>query len=125
MKDETREIFDSILADWHHWARGFQIVASHGACAMFSAVRSSRQWDSAEDVTDGTLHNEQMKAVDFNVNELEPLYRTAIQINARNLALGRSVWSSARLPQDVAERAVLVGKARRELIERLKNAGVM
>jgi hypothetical protein len=125
MKNETREIFNAILADWHIWATGFKPVSGHGKSAMFTDVRSSRQWDDVEDVIDGTLHNEQMKAVDFNVNELPALYRTAIQISARNIALGHSVWSSARLPQDQQERAELVADARAALLERLRDAGIV
>ena len=125
MKDDTREIFNSILADWHVWSAGFRAVPGHKPSAMFTGVRTSRQWDEAEDVTDGTLHHEQMKSVDFSVNELPPLYRTAIQISARNIALGHSAWSSARLPQDQRERAELVANARSALLQRLKDAGVV
>lgn len=125
MIDDTRYILDVILADWHQWAKGFKIVASHGACAMFSNVKSSRQWDSEGEVTDGNLHNSQMKAVDFNINELCPLHRTAIGIQARNLVTGRSVWTSARLPTDIQKRAIILQDARTILINRLTAAGVL
>lgn len=125
MKDETRYILDDLLAEWHRWAKGFQPVASHGTSAMFTGVKSSRQWDSENEATDGSLHNEQMKAVDFAVNELEPLHRTALQIQARNLVTGRSVWKSARLPEDVKERAVILADARINLQKRLTILGIM
>ena len=122
---ETRYVLDEILSDWHRWARGWSGVAASRACAMFSNVKSSKQWDSEGDVTDAALHNDQMKTVDFHVNELEPLHRTALQIQARNLVTGVSVWHSARLPSDVSLRAVILADARNKLTERLKNAGVL
>lgn len=125
MMDESRYLLDSILSDWFQWARGFQPVASHGTSAMFSGVRSSRQWDSESDATDASLHNDQMQTVDFHIGELEPLQRTAIGIQARNLVTGRSVWTSARLPADVTQRAVILGDARRLLTVKLVGAGVM
>lgn len=125
MKDEARYFLDDLLADWHRWARCWQAVAEHGACAMFSGVKSSRQWDSENETTDSALHNTQMKAVDFHVNELEPMYRTALQIHARNLVTGRSVWTSARLPSDIEERAIILQKARNSLLKRLTIAGIL
>lgn len=123
--DDTRYILDDLLASWHRWASGFSAVATHGASAMFTGVRSSRQWDDEDDLVDGALHVEQMKAVDFHITELEPLHRTAIGIQARNLVTGRSVWTSARLPVDIEERAIIVMEARNNLMRRLLGAGVL
>ena len=125
MIDETRYLLDGILSDWFQWARGYQAVASHGTSAMFSGVRSSRQFDSESDVLDASLHNSQMQAVDFNIGELPPLQRTALGIQARNLVTGRSVWTSVRLPADIAERAVILADARKALTVKLVSAGVM
>ncbi len=125
MKDDTRELLDSLLSEWHRWAQGFSPVAGHGTSAMFTGVRSSRQWDSQDDANDGGLHNTQMKAIDFNVGELCDVYRTALQFNARNLATGRAVWTSPRLPTDLETRAQVLGLARSALIARLRDAGVV
>ena len=125
MKDDTRELLDSLLSEWHRWAQGFSPVAGHGTSAMFTGVRSSRQWDSQDDVNDGGMHNTQMKAIDFNVGELCDVYRTALQFNARNLATGRAVWTSPRLPTDLETRAQVLGLARSALIARLRDAGVV
>lgn len=125
MIDESRYLLDSILSDWFQWARGFQPVASHGTSAMFSGVRSSRQWDSESDATDASLHNDQMQTVNFCIDEMTPIHRTALNLQARNLVTGRSVWTSARLPADVAARAVILGEARRLLTVKLIGAGVM
>jgi len=116
---------DEILRDWHNWARGYLPVMGHGACSMFTSVKSSRQFDTENDATDGPLHNAQMKTVDFNIGELEPLYRSAIGISARNLATGRQVWTSARLPTDADELAEVMAGARGALRVRLVSAGVL
>ena len=125
MKDETRYILDDLLAEWHRWASGWQAVATHGASAMFTGVKSSRQWDSENEATDASLHNTQMKAFDFHVGELEPLHSTALQIQARNLVTGRSVWTSARLPQDPVMRLTILIEARINLTKRLTGAGLL
>lgn len=125
MKDDSREILNGLLADWHQWMQGYQAVAGHGTSAMFTGVRSSRQWDSESDLVDVALHNEQMKAVDFHIGELCSVYRTALCINALNLATGRSVWTSARLPTDAKQRAEVLQAARTGLICRLRDAGIV
>lgn len=123
MRNENDYLISDLLAAWHKWASGWSGMASHGACAMFSGVRSSRQWDSANDVVDGSLHNDQMKAIDFHVMELDPVHRTAIQIKARNLATGVSVWNSPRLPKDPEELAVVMMEATNALTKRLLAGG--
>ena len=125
MQNDARYLLDDMLAEWHKWAKGWQYVSQPKTSAMFSAVKISRQWDSEDDVLDGNLRDAEMKAFDFHVNELEPLHRTALQINARNLATGYTVWASARLPQDVAERAIILRDARNKLLSRLTFSGIL
>lgn len=125
MTNDTQAILNDLLVEWHKWAKGWLGVASHGSCAMFAGVKTSRQWDSENDISGETLHHEQMKSFDFEVMELEPVYRTALQINARNLATGSNVWKSPRLPNDLQSRAQLLGLARTELLKRLERAGVL
>jgi len=125
MRNENDYLISDMLAAWHKWASGWSGVASHGSCAMFTGVRSSRQWDSANDVVDGSLHNDQMKAIDFIVMEMDPIHRTAIQIKARNLATGANVWNSPRLPKDPEERAVLMLEAVNALTKRMFAAGMV
>ena len=122
---ETAYRLDSVLCEWHRWAKGFQMVAAHGACAMFAGVKSSRQWDSENEALDGSLHNSEMKTVDFHIGEMEPMHRTAIGIHARNLSTGRSVWTSARLPADLEQRQLILREARNILTKRLTADGVL
>jgi hypothetical protein len=125
MKDETNEILSGMLADWHRWSKLCCIGDAPRTSAMFHDVRSSRQWDSESDVLDGTLHNSQMEAFDAHVNELDAISRTALAIQARNLVTGKSVWTSARLPDDIAMRAVILRDARNNLTKRLQIAGIL
>lgn len=125
MINETRYLLDALLQDWHRWARGFSPVAEHHTSPVFGYQVNSRQWDSEDDVLDGHLHNAKMKAVDFHISELQPLYRTAIDIQARNLCTGKSVWTSARLPKDVDKRALIIAEARNQLLQRLMRDGVL
>lgn len=125
MKDDTKELLDDLLVQWHKWAKGYTPVSTHSACAMFKGSKSSRQWDSESEVLDGDLHNEQMKMLDFHINELCDVYRTALQINARNLYTGKSVWSSPRLPEDQKQRQEILADARNSLCIRLRIAGVI
>ena len=125
MQNDSSYLLDDLLSAWHRWCYGFEAVPTPKVSAMFSSVRISRQWDSEDDVLDSSIHNAQMKAFDFHVNELKPLQRTALQINARNLATGHSVWKSARLPEDVMERAIILRDARNNLMKRLTFAGIL
>lgn len=123
VRDETDNLLDDLLSSWYRWAKGYN-EGAHAKCAMFAGVRTSRQWDSENDVVDSTLHNTTMQAVDFEVGELPPVYRTAVQIQARNLVTGHNVWSSPRLPEDPFERTTILIEARTTLLRRLMNAGI-
>lgn len=125
MRDEQNYILDSLLADWHCWARGYSATGNHSTAPMFNGLVPSRQWDSEHDVIDMDLRHDQLKAVDFHIGELEPIHRTSIGIHARNMVTGKSVWSSARLPDDVLERAKILGEAKAVLTKRLRDAGVI
>jgi hypothetical protein len=122
MKNDTLAIIDDLLLSWHRWADKWSPCAGHGSCAMFTGVKSSRQFDSEGDVADASLHNTQMKAVDFQISEMQEVYRTALQIAARNLSTGAAVWRSPRLPEDAQERGEIVMAAKVELVSRLGNA---
>ena len=125
MKTKANNILNDLIVEWWRWSKGWTGVAGYNTCAMFHDVKSSRQWDSETDVLDGSLHNSQMKAVDFHIGELDATHRTAIQIQARNLATGASVWRSPRLPTDPNELAKVITEAKLALLKRLDVAGVV
>jgi len=116
---------NDLLIDWHHWAKRWTPHAEPTTGAMWRGVKSSRQWEDTLDIADQSQLNATMQAIEFAVSEMEPIYRTALQINARNLATGVSVWSSPRLPTDLQSRAQLLGLARQELSAKLAKAGLL
>ena len=124
-RNDSDYLLNNLIVEWWCWAKGWTGVAGYGTCAMFHDVKSSRQWDSEGDVLDGSLHNSQMKAIDFHVGELEATHRTAIQIHARNLSTGAKVWASPRLPTDPEQLAKLLQEAKSALLKRLDMAGVI
>ena len=123
MNDDTRHLFDDILCRWHKWSRGYKPIADVGSSPMFNQAKSGRQYETQYDLAEKSIEDGTMEAVEFHVYELSPTQRTAIQINARNLATGRSVWKSERLPADSAERAIVLSGARAALLARLMDAG--
>ena len=122
---KRQQDLSELLAQWHAWAKGWGALERHATSAMFTGVRSSRQWDSENDIAGNAAHHATMEALDFHVNELSHLWRTALLIQARNLYTGRSVWVSARLPSDPAQRTAVLVEARSALIARLVRAGVL
>lgn len=125
MQDDTRQLLDDILAEWHWWCRAYRYAAGVGRQPMFAEALSSRNHETQYEIAENQIESGRMEAVDFHVNELRPEYRTALQINARNIVTGRSVWKSARLPEAIEERAVLLADARNALMRRLIGAGVI
>lgn len=121
----TDEKLNYMLADWHKWARGASLLPAGGACAMFRDAKSSRGWDTTDEIIDGELTACEHRALDFHIGELAPDHRTAIGIQARNLVTGLNVWSSARLPACMFERAKVVDSARTALKRRLSTAGML
>ena len=125
MNDDSRQLFDQLLIEWHHWARGYKHVGDINSSPMFNHSKSPRGWDTVSDIIEHEIDGGRMASVNFHVFELPPIQCTAIQINARNLATGRNVWTSARLPTDLQARAVLLAEARSALMVKLIAAGVV
>lgn len=124
MRDDEA-ILDDLLRQWHLWSirdhlrLGYPEVSP--ACALY---RASRQYDDQNGALDTDAHCERMQMVDTCIYSLADPWRTAVCINARNLATGRAVWASARLPQDTAERAAVAAEARGMLARRLQADGL-
>ena len=120
-----QDTLNSLLESWHRWAQGYQHCAGINSSPMFRNSKTSRGWDTVDDIVSHEIDAGQMAAIDFHVMQLCDVYRTAIAICARNLFTGRSVWTSARLPENLEDRAKIVGEARSALAVRLREAGVM
>lgn len=92
---------------------------------MFRNAKSGRGWDTTDEIVESELTSDTMKAIDFEVGEVQEPHRSAIYAHARNLASRHAVWTSPRLPQDPGARALLVAEARLKLMRRLLLAGIM
>jgi hypothetical protein len=125
MRDDSKEILDEILAKWHEWEKGYSPLPKTGTNPVFRNAKSGRGWDTVDDIIDGEISSDIMKAVDFQVSEIAEPHRSAIYENARNCATGQTVWRSPRLPADQLERGVIVLEARNQLMRRLMAAGVL
>jgi hypothetical protein len=132
MKNDFEEILSDLLSRWHHYAKTYRLTGEAGADPMFRNAKSSRQWDSIDDVLDTELAGSTLERMDFEImgdkrgqGGMDEPYRTAICVNARNCYTGRSVWLSPRLPQNPIERAELVTTSRLMLMRKLFAAGIM
>jgi len=123
---ELGEHLSDLLSRWHCWAAGHVYAAGfasvNAACRM---ARASRQYDDENGSIDAQIDVSLLEAVDAQIEEIPQPWRTALQVQARNLATGAQVWSSPRLPSnEQARRAVLV-EARRQFAARLARAELL
>ena len=125
MMNDSQEILSSLLVDWHLWASGYQHVGGISSSPMFKQCKGGRQWDTLDEIIDSDLENSRLEAVDHIIMGLCDVYRTSLQIQARNLHTGRSVWTSARLPQGIEARAQILADARQALTVKLRDAGIL
>ena len=123
---EQAAILDSLLSQWHDWCSHSKTVRGYSPTAAgFDQYRTSRQYDDANGALDDALDGKTMCAVDFAISGLETDHRVAIQQEARNLAAGREVFISPRLPKDRHIRHALIQEAKVFLTKCLQNAGVL
>lgn len=117
---------DALLIMWHTFASQEGIGWGYPSRAPAShQYRCSRQYDDTNGAIDGDVDRAIAQAVGHQVDKIADPHRTALHMNARNLASGVSVWSSPRLPADQLERAHVVAAARNMLARRLMAEGLL
>ena len=128
----TKDTLDSLLSDWHHWAKKTAVVSMPGKCAMFSQAQTPRYWDSTADIDDAAIARSTMDALDFAIlgdikghGGLPEPQRTAVCFYAKNLSAKVSVWVSPRLPENQIARQTIINDGLSELAGKLKIAGVL
>lgn len=120
---DQNAILDALLSEWHQWAKGENHARGYGnTSAGLSGYRPSRQHniDDLYVETDKST----MMTIDFQVSQMQEPYRAAIYMEAKNLAAGRHVFQSPRVPSGI-EGGNIMKTARHALILRLVNAGVI
>ena len=126
MQNDIDTILDDLLASHHKWARRVRFGKGYpGQSASCKPAMASRQYDDSNGALDSVLDDSRMESFDAVLYRIEQPYLTALQTQARNLAVGVNVWSSPRLPTDVEERHVLLLEARNKLIKELAHDGIM
>lgn len=124
LNDTPVKQLDDVLVRWHWWAASERDGAGYPSettyCRMY---RTSRQYDDTNGALDAGIEGKLMQAVDNAIQRLERLERIALSIDARNLATGCNVWSSAALPSG-EELVTLMAEARLRLREVLEEAGL-
>ena len=124
MKNDSYEILNDLLCQWFKWANGYKYSDGIKSSPMFRECRSNhRQWSTLDEVADED--KSQWEHMDAVIMGLCDVYRSALQIQARNLCTGRSVWTSARLPTDPSMRAHLLAEARNALTIKLRIDGIL
>lgn len=117
---------NQILSDWHQWQIGYRHGKGFpGTASGMSWYRASRQNDDTNGAFDAEMNSRTMRDVDFHVTEMRDPHRTAVYLNARNLALGLKVFRSPRLPQDEMACLKIIAEARDILMGKLEKAGVL
>lgn len=124
MVNEIDNLLSDLLKSWHKWASGYQHVGGINTSPMFRGGKPNKTRDD-DDGVDGALHNSTMEAIDVQVMDMIDIHRTAIQIQAKNLVAGVSVWRSPRLPAGIEERTIVIMEARNALMRRLIKVGVI
>lgn len=123
---ELAEVISDLLARWHQWSAGHVYATGYAsinaACRM---ARASRQYDDQNGSLDAQIDVSLMEAVDAQIDEIPQPWRTALEVQARNLATGAAVWSSPRLPKDDQARRAVVVEARRQFAARLARANLL
>lgn len=125
MMNDSAAILDDLLSRWHSWARSYKANQQAPRDPIFRDAKSSRGWDTTDNIIEDEIQGSMMEAIDFQVSEMKDPHRAAIYVLARNLSTGRSVWLSPRLPTDPVERATIVAEARNQIVKRLMAVGVM
>jgi len=135
MRDiDQKFALDGLLADWHIWNQRTADRAGYaGRAAGFGAHRSSSQYDwennIESDLVDKRImegfHEATNRVRDHSYKEDKPEIYTALQFEARNLAVRYQVWASPRLPKDPVALQALIHLARERLLKELHKDGVL
>jgi hypothetical protein len=126
MMNDSHQILDDLLRQWHAHCKGYSPIPVAGADPMFRNAKAGRGYDTTAEIIEDELHGSTMETIDFQVDQMQDPWRAAVHELARNLFTQQSVWRHPRLEQlDSLQRATIVAEARNQLTKRLMAAGVM
>lgn len=126
MRNDLQHLLSGMLVDWHHYCRHTADRAGYaGRAAGFGQHRSNSQYDWENGVESELVDKRIMEGFDASIQRIPQPWFTALQFEARNLAVRHQVWASPRLPQDREAREVLILEARNRLLKELAKDGVL
>ncbi len=126
MTDDAQGILSSLLHDWHLWStHTHQRGGYAGKAAVFGQSKSNSQYDWQNNVESDLVDRRIMEGFDAAVQRIKQPWHTALQFEARNLAVRHQVWASPRLPANRQERESMILTARTMLLKELKGDGVL
>lgn len=123
---ERAACMDDLLSRWHHWLHPISVSRGHSSQSPGSELyRASRQYDDENGALDDAIEHRVMQGVQACFDRLVQPYSAAIIMHARNLHLGLAVYHSPRFSTDPAERAAVLGEAKRLMQALLVGAGLI
>jgi hypothetical protein len=126
MQDDIQHLLSGMLVDWHwHCTHTADRAGPAGKSAVFGSTPSNSQYDWENGVESALVDKRIMQGFDAAINRVPQPWLTALQFEARNLAVRYQVWVSPRLPTNPQEREVLIMEARNRLLKELARDGVL
>ena len=133
MQNDIQQLLSSMLADWHIWSHHTHARSGYpGKAAGFGQSKSNSQYDWEAGVESDLVDKRIMEGFDGAAERIRrgdidagTVFYVALCFEARNLAVRYQVWSSPRLPENRAEREVLILEARNRLLKELARDGVL
>ncbi len=126
MQNDIQDVLSSMLADWHIYSvRTAPRSGYAGKAAGFGQSRSNSQWDWQNNIESELVDKRIMQGFDAAIQRIPQPWLTALQFEARNLAVRHQVWVSPRLPANREERELLILEARNRLLKELARDGVL
>jgi hypothetical protein len=126
MRNDIQDVLSGMLADWHRYCQHTADRAGFaGRAAGFGQSRSNSQFDWENGLESDLVDKRIMQGFDAAIQRVPQPWLTALQFEARNLAVRYQVWVSPRLPTNPQEREVLILEARNRLLKELAKDGVL
>jgi hypothetical protein len=126
MQSDIDHLLNDHLVRWHHWSSRFQFAKGYpSSSASCRQSLTSKQYDYDNGAIDANVEDSIAEAFDACMDQMEATHRTALSIQARNLATGSNVWSSLRLPEDPMKRTAVLLEARSAILKALGRSGVL
>ncbi|MET2526906.1 hypothetical protein [Ralstonia pseudosolanacearum] len=98
LQDYPYDALDDLLYDWANWERTYSATCGFSAVdKTCAAARSSRQWQTTDEILDAGIFAWQMGQVEASVDELSGAHQLAIRVEMMNRQ-GPQVWRNPRAP---------------------------